>query len=229
MKALRQLSSVCASADWKITVSLSWDGCKWLITNLEAGDTASNLYGLAVDLGSTTVVMQLLDCISGKVLAHTSVRNHQRDKGLEILSRIFYSKDNPKHLEELRQLTLKSILEGMENIKKHTGIEVRQCGAMVISGNNAMIHFLVGLDPFPIFSSPYAVWADQLGFYPAQELGLPLSCPVYLVPARANYLGGDITSGLIDVNIQEKEQIQVFFDVGTNGELVIGNKDFHTK
>lgn len=226
MKALRQLSSVCASADWKITVSLSWDGCKWLITNLEAGDTASNLYGLAVDLGSTTVVMQLLDCISGKVLAQTSVRNHQRDKGLEILSRIFYSKDNPKHLEELRQLTLKSILEGMENIKKHTGIEVRQCGAMVISGNNAMIHFLVGLDPFPIFSSPYAVWADQLGFYPAQELGLPLSCPVYLVPARANYLGGDITSGLIDVNIQEKEQIQVFFDVGTNGELVIGNKDF---
>ena len=89
-----------------------------------------------------------------------------------------------------------------------------------------MIHFLTGLDPLPIFASPYAVWADQLGFCPASDLELPLSCPVYLVPARANYLGGDIISGLMDVNIQEKEEIQAFFDVGTNGELVIGNRDF---
>ena len=115
VKSLRQLSAVCQTADWKITVSLSWDGSRWLITNLEAGDTTSVLYGLAVDLGSTTVVLQLVDCHTGKLLTQESVRNHQRDKGLEILSRIFYTKDRPDHLEELRLLTLKSILEGMEN------------------------------------------------------------------------------------------------------------------
>lgn len=226
VKSLRQLSAICQTADWKITVSLSWDGSRWLITNLEAGDTTSVLYGLAVDLGSTTVVLQLVDCHTGKLLTQESVRNHQRDKGLEILSRIFYTKDRPDHLEELRQLTLKSILEGMETIKNRTNIDVYQCGAMVISGNNAMIHFLTGLDPLPIFASPYAVWANQLGFCPASDLELPLSCPVYVVPARANYLGGDIISGLMDVDIQEKEGIQAFFDVGTNGELVIGNRDF---
>jgi len=226
LPVMRRLEQICPLENWNITVTLCWDENRWLITNAEPGNHEQEVYGLAVDLGSTTVVMQLVDCHTGKVLAQTSVRNRQRERGLEILSRIFYAKDQPDHLEELRSLTVDSISEGISLLESQTGIKGKNCSYMVISGNNAMIHFLAGIDPFPVFSSPYAVWADQIGFCSGEELQLPISGMVYCIPARANYLGGDIISGLIDVDIYHQKQIQLFFDVGTNGELVIGNQDF---
>ena len=89
-----------------------------------------------------------------------------------------------------------------------------------------MVHFFLGLDAFCVFQTPYAVQADRPGFLPAAELELPVSGYVYCYPGKSNYLGGDIISGMVATELYKKEGISVFFDIGTNGELVVGNREF---
>lgn len=226
LSALCLLYPLCEEAQWKVTVSLAWNGTIWEVVDLEAGDTHQVHYGLAVDLGSTSVAMQLVDCSKQKVLADVRCYNHQIAYGQDILTRIFYCKDQPDKREEIRQATLDSFREAMEQIQKETGIGPKQCISMVVAGNTCMIHFLLGLDAFCVFSVPYAVHADRPGFLSGSEVGLPIPGYVFIYPGKANYLGGDIISGMIATHMHEKEEISLFFDVGTNGELVVGNKDF---
>ena len=226
VKVMRMLYPLCEKADWKVTVSLAYDGTGWQAVMIEEGDTSKEHYGLAVDLGSTTVVMQLVDCNTGEVLARESVYNHQIAFGEDILTRIFYSKDQPEHLEEIRRATVDTFCEVMDRLTAASGIDTGKCISMVAAGNTTMIHFLIGMDAFCVFSAPYAVRADRPGFCSGADLGIPVLGYVYCYPAKANYLGGDIISGMVAVGIHKKETISLFFDVGTNGELVIGNRDF---
>ena len=218
---LRQLYPLLDNAKWKITVSLAWNGENWEMVEIEEGDTTAQHYGLAVDLGSTTVVARLLDCNSGEILEEVSCFNKQIQWGTDILSRIFYCKDNKEKLEEVRRATVESICECMDKLDaSHSAL------SMVIAGNTTMIHFLLGMDAFCVFYTPHAVHADRPGFQLARDLDIPLKGYVYCYPAKSNYLGGDIISGMIDTELYKKNEISVFFDIGTNGELVIGNKEF---
>ncbi len=218
---LRQLYPLLDNAKWKITVSLAWNGENWEMVEIEEGDTTAQHYGLAVDLGSTTVVARLLDCNSGEILEEVSCFNKQIQWGTDILSRIFYCKDNREKLEEVRRATVESICECMDKLDaSHSAL------SMVIAGNTTMIHFLLGMDAFCVFYTPHAVHADCPGFQLARDLDIPLKGYVYCYPAKSNYLGGDIISGMIDTELYKKNEISVFFDIGTNGELVIGNKEF---
>ena len=218
---LRQLYPLLDNAKWKITVSLAWNGENWEMMEIEEGDTTAQHYGLAVDLGSTTVVARLLDCNSGEILKEVSCFNKQIQWGTDILSRIFYCKDNKEKLEEVRRATVESICACMDKLAaSHSAL------SMVIAGNTTMIHFLLGMDAFCVFYTPHAVHADRPGFQLARDLDIPLKGYVYCYPAKSNYLGGDIISGMIDTELYKKNEISVFFDIGTNGELVIGNKEF---
>ena len=113
---LRMIYPLVENAKWKITVSLGWNGENWEILDIEAGNQTGHHYGLAVDLGSTTVVARLLDCVSGRVVKEVSCFNRQIQWGTDILSRIFYCKDNPRKLEEVRQATVDSIVECMDKL-----------------------------------------------------------------------------------------------------------------
>ena len=255
---LRELYPLLDNAKWKITVSLAWNGDNWEMVEIEEGDTTAQHYGLAVDLGSTTVVAKLLDCNSGEILKEVSCFNKQIQWGTDILSRIFYCKDNREKLEEVRRATVESICECMDKLdaslemqgtsseQKAENNGVSESGddrgaknaakkartishsalSMVIAGNTTMIHFLLGMDAFCVFYTPHAVHADRPGFLLARDLDIPLKGYVYCYPAKSNYLGGDIISGMIDTELYKKNEISVFFDIGTNGELVIGNKEF---
>ena len=255
---LRQLYPLLDNAKWKITVSLAWNGENWEMVEIEEGDTTVQHYGLAVDLGSTTVVARLLDCNSGEILKEVSCFNKQIQWGTDILSRIFYCKDNREKLEEVRRATVESICEcldkldaslemqgtpseqktenngvsescddrGAKNAAQKARSISRSALSMVIAGNTTMIHFLLGMDAFCVFYTPHAVHADCPGFQLARDLDIPLKGYVYCYPAKSNYLGGDIISGMIDTELYMKNEISVFFDIGTNGELVIGNKEF---
>lgn len=226
LAALKELYPLCERAGWKATVSLAWEGGGWIVTRLEAGDTSAKHYGLATDLGSTTVVTRLVDCRTGQVLAESSHYNQQIAYGTDILTRIFYCKDNPAALEKVRIAAVGTILENLKEIEEMTGIRPEECIQMAVSGNTTMIHFLLGLDAFCVFSTPYAVWADRPGFLKGTEIGIPVNGYVFCYPGKSNYLGGDITSGLAAVKIHKEEELCVFFDIGTNGELVIGNREF---
>ncbi|MFR5148712.1 MAG: ASKHA domain-containing protein [Ruminococcus sp.] len=115
---------------------------------------------------------------------------------------------------------------GAKNAAQKARSISRSALSMVIAGNTTMIHFLLGIDAFCVFYTPHAVHADCPGFQLARDLDIPLKGYVYCYPAKSNYLGGDIISGMIDTELYKKNEISVFFDIGTNGELVIGNKEF---
>ena len=226
LPALQKLYPICDEADYNITVSLAWNGSIWQAVDLEAGDTAAEHYGYAADLGSTTVVVRLVNCSDGTVLAEESEYNRQTAYGTDILTRIFVCKDKPEVLQDIRACTMETFTLLFEKLRQKTGIAPSDVLSMVVSGNTTMIHFLLGLDPFCVFSSPYAVRADRVGFLPAKEMGFPMKGCVYCVPGKSNYLGGDILSGMIATELYKKETISVFFDIGTNGELVVGNREF---
>lgn len=226
LRATRELAQICARDIWDITASLAWDGARWAVVRVEAGDTAAQHYGYAADLGSTGVVMRLLDCNSGAVLAEQSAPNGQIAWGEDILSRIFACKEDPDVLLQLQKATLDTLLRLTDLLYEQTCVSPQSCIGMVISGNTAMTHFLLGLDAFCVFSSPFAVHTERPDFIPAAELGLPLCGFVYCVPSKSNYIGGDIISGMLATRLYRRADICVFFDIGTNGELVIGSRDF---
>ena len=224
--ALRTLYPLCEQSGWKVTATMGFDGARWEILKVEAGDTAREHYGLCVDLGSTTIAMELVDMETGTVAAQESVFNPQIAFGEDILSRIFYEKDQEDKREELQKATVQGLISLMEKLKRRTGADPAKCAAMVIAGNTTMIHFLFGMDAFCVFQTPYAVHSLKPDVCRASDLGLPMEGFVYCYPAKANYLGGDIISGVIASGIAERDTISVFLDIGTNGELVIGNRDF---
>ena len=174
LPALQKLYPICDEADYNITVSLAWNGSIWQVVDLEAGDTAAEHYGYAADLGSTTVVVRLVNCSDGTVLAEESEYNRQSAYGTDILTRIFACKDKPEVLQDIRACTMETFTLLFEKLRQKTGIAPSDVLSMVVSGNTTMIHFLLGLDPFCVFSSPYAVRADRVGFLPAKEMGFPM-------------------------------------------------------
>ena len=226
VRTLRKLYPLCQKAGWKLTVSLAWNGSGWTLTNVEPGDTRAVHYGLAVDLGSTTIVMELVDISTGYVTASRTAVNGQVAFGNEILSRIFAGHEDPERLEQIRIATVDTFRTLMKELTAASGYDVANCPMMVVSGNTTMQHFLLGLDAFTVFMSPYATVTTDAGFLPARELEIPMDGMVYLVPSKSNYVGGDITSGAVALGLTRSEEINVFLDIGTNGELLIGNREF---
>ena len=224
---MKKLYPLCEQAGWKVTVSLGWDGNCWKIVDIEEGNTVCRHYGYAVDLGSTTVVTRLVDCETGECLCEVSRYNRQIAFGTDILTRIFHEKDNEAARREIQSATVETICDNLKEIEEKTGISSGRDGIqMVISGNTTMIHFLLEMDAFCVFSTPYAVHADAPGFLRGTDLGIPVKGYVYCIPGKSNYLGGDIISGMLATQMYRGEEISAFFDIGTNGELVIGNREF---
>ena len=226
LTALRKLYPMCREAGFDITVTLVRRDVDWVVTDVEPGDTRMRHYGLAVDYGSTTIQMQLVDLNSGAVIGEEKCVNGQTEYGTDILTRITYSLEEPAHKADLQNATVKTFEQLLSALAESTGIEVCKCPVMIISGNTAMIHFLLKLDAWTVFASPYAPVTSDPGFFWGRELEMDFDGLVYIIPSASNYVGGDIVSGLLTLDIHKQEEISMFFDIGTNGELVIGNKDW---
>ncbi len=225
-EALRSLYPLCRDAGWDITVSLVNNKGIYEIIRVEAGDTTSSLYAVAVDYGSTTVKSKLVDLNTGKEVASASCPNPQIEYGDEILSRIFYTKDNYENLEEIRTKTVNALKTIMGMLSEESGISKDEFLGMSIGANTTMCHFITGLFPWGIFETPYAPVCTEFDLIKATEMGLQMPGYVYIAPSAANYLGGDIIGGLLTTDIEKEEGYSVFLDIGTNGELVIGNSHF---
>ena len=224
LPVLRKLYPLCRDAGFDITVTLVKRESDWVITDVEAGDSTSRHYGLAVDYGSTTIVMQLVDLGSGAVIAEENAVNRQVSFGTDILTRITYALEQGG--DALQKATVETFQNLMDSLTEASGIDAKRLPLMTLSGNTAMIHFLLGLDAWTVFASPYAPVASDPGFFWGWELGMDFEGIVSVIPAASNYVGGDIVSGLLTLELHKKEETSMFFDVGTNGELVIGNKDW---
>ena len=224
LPVLRRLYPLCRKTDY--TVTLARREQDWVIVDLEAGDTRGSHYGLAVDYGSTTILMALVDMNSGTVIHTVRAVNGQTVYGTDILSRITYAREDPAHMDELHRVTADTFHALLDELTEAAGIEARRCPVMALSGNTTMIHFLLQLDAWTVFAAPYAPVSAAPGAFFGTELGLDFEGLVHILPAASNYIGGDIISGLLALGLHKQEETSLFFDIGTNGELVIGNQDW---
>ena len=226
LRVIRKLYPLCRDANFDITVSLVQRETDWVITDVEPGDQRQHHYGLAVDYGSTTIVMQLVDLNSGSVIGEEKVVNGQVRYGTDILTRITYSLEDPSHTQDLRKATVETFRQLLEALTDATGINAAKCPVMIVSGNTTMIHFLLGLNAWTVFASPYAPVSSDPGFLWGEEVGMAFEGLLYIIPSASNYIGGDIVSGLLKLDIHKQDKTCMFFDIGTNGELVLGNKEW---
>ena len=226
LMVLRKLYPLCRNANFDITVTLVHREFDWVVTDVETGDTRANHYGLAVDYGSTTIVMQLLDMNSGSVIGQETAVNGQVTYGTDILSRITYALEAENHADDLQHATAETFRQLLNQLTDSTGIDAGRCPVMIVSCNTTMSRLLLGLDAWTVFASTFATVTADPGCLWGRELGMDFEGLIYFVPSASNYVGGDIISGLLVLDIHKKEETNMFFDIGTNGELVIGNRDW---
>jgi len=224
LQVLRKLQPLVAQG--QLTVTLVHREADCVVVDVQAGDQSHSHYGLAVDLGSTMVLMGLVDMRTGTVIGQEKALNGQAAFGSDILSRITYSLETPAHVDALHRATVQTLEQLMAQLTEATGIRADTCPVMILSGNTTMIHFLLKLNAWTVFAAPYTPVCTAPGFLWGRELEMDFAGLVYIIPAASNYIGGDIVSGLLTLELHKQEEVGLFFDIGTNGELVIGNRDW---
>lgn len=228
LPVIRQAAETLRKDKGKVTVSLTKTPRKYYVTGLEPGDTGDRNFGIAVDIGTTTAAVQLVSLPSGKVMATRTAYNDQVDCGLDVISRIDYAR-KPERLPELQTRVLKTINNLIKQLCKGNEVDPEDIRDAAIAGNTTMTHLLLRLPPEYIRLEPYTPTILEAPFFTAEEIGIHMNpqSPVYISPAVGSYVGGDITAGLLCTGMAAgKEEIDLFIDIGTNGELVIGNCDF---
>lgn len=223
---LQKLYNICVNSEWKITVTLVYRMEDWCAVEIEAGDTTAHHYALAVDYGSTNIVMQLIDMTRGEIMAQAREMNGQFEYGSDILTRITYTMADPANMDNLQRVTVETYHKLFDRLTADTGVDVRKCAVMILAGNTTMMHFLLKLDARTVFFSPFAPVTMDPGWIWGRDIGMDFEGMIYFIPSISNYIGGDITSGLITLDFYKKDKVGMFFDIGTNGELVMGNNSW---
>jgi len=227
---LQDLPYILREANWEITVILlrgKREREPDRIIAIEPGNTTDKLYGLAVDIGTTTVGGILMDLNSGKVLAEASAYNGQIGYGEDVISRIIYSQ-RPGGLKILQQKVVATLNQIIEDVCKQVIISPSDISYIMAAGNTVMGHLLLGIDPKFLRESPYVPVASQFPLTRAAAIGVYAhpSVRLYLYPSIASYVGGDIVSGVHACQMHKSAETTLFIDIGTNGEIVVGNQDW---
>lgn len=193
------------------------------LIGLEHGTTA-DCYGVAVDIGTTTVVASLHDLATGNELAVASALNPQTQYGLDVLSRIHYAGKGSIHLEKLSSLIVNCLNELISELCRRSGINYQYIYKIAAAANTVMLHLLLGVSPAPIGRAPYHPVFRQGQVLAANKLGLKASpfASLYCLPSVSGFVGADIVAGIIASDLDRAEETVLFLDLGTNGEIVLG-------
>ena len=194
----------------------------------EQGDTTAKMYGIAIDIGTTTVVASLVDLHDGKELLSMSCLNSQKVFGQDVITRINFAMTHDRGTwAQQKTITkdLQTLIQGIYDEFNKTGeICANDVYDVTVGANNTMIHLLVGADPSSMGTTPYlpAFEGPQI-VNGVKDLGLPVNplCQVYCVPAVSSFVGGDITAGVLACGVHKKKDNVLFIDIGTNGEMVL--------
>ena len=227
LDCLQHLSDKLRQNDWKITAVVAKHGKDYRILRIDPLNTADANYGVAVDVGTTTVVTQLVDMNSGKVLGVEGCHNQQAKYGEDVISRMIFA-CGKGGLHPVQEAVIKNINQLIGRLVEENGITVEEINAILAAGNTTMSHFLLGLTPCSIRLDPYVPTADEFPQIRAAEVGIRINPQGILetTPCVASYVGGDIVAGVMSCGISEHETVKGLIDIGTNGEIAIGNKDW---
>ena len=193
---------------------------------MEKGDSSSRLYGAAVDLGTTTVVVFLRNLAGGEVAGVASNYNLQISCGEDILSRVNYARKNG--LEKLQALAAESINSTITDAANNAGIDRDDIYEVVVAGNTIMTHILMGIDPAYMIEEPYVPVVRRYLTSAASRAGLEVeeNAGLFVFPAVSDFIGGDIVADILASGMAEQDEISLLIDIGTNFEVVLGNRDW---
>lgn len=224
---IRQLSELLRSSDWKITVTLTNHEGSAEIMLIEPGDTKDKNFGFCFDIGTTTITGQLLDLNNKKILGTKAVYNKQISFGADVITRIVHAQEE-EGLEQLHLAVVDCIDQIIAELISEHGINLNDVTCVVCAGNTTMIHLLLSIDPAHIRKEPYIPTANFLPTIRAAEIGVRINPKgiLSIVPGVASYVGGDITAGVLSCGMDKEDNLCVLIDIGTNGEIVVGNKEF---
>ncbi|MBI5446886.1 MAG: DUF4445 domain-containing protein [Deltaproteobacteria bacterium] len=224
---LRSLSEALRAGEWRATATVFHSRGSQILTRIEPGDTREAAFALAVDIGTTTVHAALLDVNSGREVARAADYNAQISMGEDVITRIVQAL-KPGGLEALQKRVVKTINGVLDELFEKSGVARESITHVVLAGNTTMTQLFLGLNPKYIREAPYVPAANFFPPVRVADLGvrLPRDVRGYLVPCVASYVGGDITAGVLATGFHARPELTLFMDVGTNGEIVIGNQDW---
>ena len=218
---VRGLGRTLREADWKVTAVL----CDDELIEVEPGDTTARRFALAFDLGTTTVVANLLDLETGLPAAVRSMLNRQQPFGADVISRISAVMMDPDALGRLRDRAHETLAELAAEVLAEGGVEPAEVYEIVVTGNVTMIQIALGIDPEPLSMAPFTVAARRLPQAAASDFGVLVHprAPAVLFPALGAYVGPDIVAGVLATGLTLDRRVRLFIDVGTNSEIVLGS------
>ena len=226
-EVLAKIAQILRTGNWQVTATiLLEDNSNSKIINIEPGDTRTRHYSFAFDIGTTAVRGQLLDLNRGRIMAHAIDYNRQISYGEDVISRIAWSQKTGG-LKRLQQAVIATINDLIKELIDSAGIEIKDVSHIVVAANTVMVQLLLGIDPKYLRLSPYVPTISTAPLLKAKSIGINTGEHVHLyaVPSVASYVGGDIVSGILGAGVHQGEESTLYIDIGTNGEIVIGNSD----
>jgi len=224
---VKHLSEILRDSDFKVTVTVGYKDDSLEILSIEPGDESNRNYGLAFDIGTTTVTGQLLDLENGEVLGTRIVFNKQAAYGADVITRIIYASE-PEGMKVLNEAVLDNINDIINELVHSNNINQDEVNAFVCAGNMTMMHLLLMIDPSNIRKAPYIPATCVFPTINLSEVRIAANPKgiISFLPGVATYIGGDIVSGVLACGLAENEDLALLVDIGTNGEIVLGNKDW---
>ena len=211
-----------AESDYKISVVVSGDE----LLGIEAGNTADRSYGVAIDIGSTTLAAALVNLADGTVISAVSRLNPQVRFGADIISRIHYAQEHGGGNEQLYKALVSALRQMIEELAAQAGVSATEIYSLVCAGNATMTHSAAGADITPLGQAPYVgLWSREWTL-PARALELPVSkrAVVRFMPMVRSHVGGDTVAGMLACDLDQSDGWQAMIDLGTNSEVVVGNR-----
>jgi len=226
LKVVQKLPRLLRSANWSVTATLGSRGGTLEIVQLEPGNTEGRNYGIAIDVGTSTVVTHLLNLVTTERVDAEAVYNSQRKWGAEVTRRMIYADSGG--LDELQKAVVEDINSMIAALVERNNLSLNDITAVVCSGNTTMAHLLLGISPGSIRKSPYVSATSSPPPVRAVETGIKVNPRglLYVVPGIGGWVGGDITAGILAVGLHRSERVRMLIDIGTNGEIAIGNKEW---
>ena len=226
---LRRLQPILRKGEWKVTVILHRDHYgRPQILDLHPGFWEGRLYGLAIDLGSTTIAAHLCDLRNGNVLASSGLMNPQIRFGEDLMSRVSYAMMNPGGDVEMTKAVRQAINDLARAIAAEAGVDPAQIVETVFVCNPVMHHLLLGIDPVELGQAPFALATSESLSLPSRDLELSAiheNARIYVLPCIAGHVGADCAAVALSEEPNKSDDMVLIVDVGTNAELLLGNKD----
>ena len=226
LKAIRALTATARKSDWKVTATTAYRGALTEIVQVEAGDTTARCLGLAVDVGTTTVVAHLVDLRTSETLGAAAKYNSQISCGADVVHRILYAESHG--VQKLQQMIVDDINSLTHELMQRSHVSRRDILVATAAGNTTMLHALLGLEPSYIRREPYVGAGYSPPAFRAAEVGLQIAPRglLYCLPMISSFVGADTVAGMLAVEIDKSDDLSMVIDIGTNGEIAIGNRDW---